>query len=90
MATISSSGTWTALTGLTGQDTGINTPSINTIDLENLKGIHGVVHEELRQFIQLTADAYALKYWQGACVVEILLKAIMNSEGPTQQNSYTP
>jgi chemotaxis protein CheY-P-specific phosphatase CheC len=90
MATISSSGTWTALTGLTGQDTGINTPSINKLDLEDLKGIHGVVHEELRQFIQLVADAYTLKFWQGACVAEILLKALMNSEGPTQQNSYTP
>ena len=90
MANISSAGTWTALTGLTGQSTGINTPSINNVDLEALKDIHGVVHEELRQFVQLASDAYSLKFWQGAGIVEILLKALLNSEGPTQQNSYTP
>lgn len=89
-ATISSSGTWTALPGLVGQDAKLNVPSINKIDLEGLKGIHGVVHDELRQFIQLAADAYSLKFWQGAAIVEVLLKALMNSEGPTQQNTYTP
>lgn len=89
-ATISSSGTWTTLTGLVGMDARINTPSINKIDLEDLKGIHGVVHEELRQFIQLAADAYSLNFWQGAGIVEVLLKALMNSEGPQQQRSYNP
>ncbi len=88
--TLTSAGTWTALPGLTGMDTRANVPSIDNLDLEDLKGDHGVVHAELRQFIQLTADAYALTYWQAACVVEILLKAMMNSEGPTQQNTYTP
>lgn len=90
MATISSSGTWTALTGLTGQSTGLNTPSVRNIDLDALKDIHGVVHEELRQFVQLAADAYSLTFWQGAGIVEVLLKALMNSEGPQQQRTYTP
>ena len=89
-ATLTSSGTWTTLAGLVGMDTRANVPSVNKLDLEDLKGDHGVVHAELRQFIQLAADAYSLTYWQAACVVEILLKAMMNSEGPTQQNSYTP
>lgn len=89
-ATLSSSGTWTTLAGLTGQNTGINTPSVNNIDLEDLKGVHGVVHDELRQFVQLTADAYSLRFWQAAGVVEVLLRALMNSEGPQQQTTYTP
>lgn len=88
--TITSSGTWTALAGLVGQDARINTPSIKNIDLESLKGIHGVVHNELRQMVQLFADAYGLNHWQGAGLMEVLLKAYMNSEGPTQQRSYTP
>lgn len=88
--TLSSTGTWTALAGLVGMDARANVPSINNIDLEALKSIHGVVHEELRQFVQLAADAYALTFWQAAAIVEILLKALMNSEGPQQQRTYTP
>lgn len=90
MATISDSGTWTSLPGLVAMDARQNVPSINAIDLEGLKGIHGVVHDELRQFVQLMADAYGLKFWQGAGLCEVLLKALMNSEGPQQQTSYTP
>lgn len=83
-------GTWSPIPGMTAENAGLNVPSIRNIDLEGLKGIHGVVHEELRQFIQLVADGYGLKFWQGAGLVEVLLKALMNSEGPTQQNRYTP
>lgn len=90
MATIASSGTWTTLVGLTAQDARLNVPSLQNIDLEDLKSIHGVVHEELRQFIELAAAAYGLKFWQAAGIVDVLLKALMNSEGPQQQRTYTP
>lgn len=89
-ATISASGTFTALAGLTGMDAKINQPNITHIDLEALKTAHGVVLPELHQFIQLVADAYGLLFWQAAGLVDVLLKATMNSEGPTQQNRYTP
>ena len=88
--TISSTGTWTALSGLTATDSRINTPSVNNIDLEALKSIHGVIHPELQQMVQLFADAYSLKFWQAFAVMFTLMKAMANSEGPTQQNTYTP
>lgn len=89
-AVISSLGNWTPLVGLTGQDARINTPSFSNIDLEDLKTIHGVTHPELVNFVQLVADAYNLRFWQAAGVVEVLLKALLNSEGPQQQRSFTP
>jgi len=90
-ATITATGTWTAITGLRGQDARINQPSISDIDLEDLKNdARGVILPELQSFIQAAADGYSLRHWQAAGLIEVLLKAYMNSEGPTQQNRYTP
>lgn len=90
MATISSIGTFTTIPGLVGRSNGNRSASLDKIDMEGLKGVHGVVHDELRQFVQLVADAYALTFWEAAGLVGVLYKALMNSEGPTQQTSYTP
>ena len=89
-ATISSSGTWTALPGLVAMDARANVPSFNKLDLEDLKSRDGVVQDELRQFVQLAADAYGVNFWVAAGVVEILLKALMNSDAAAGLSTYTP
>lgn len=89
-ATLTSTGTWTSLAGATAMDAKQNVPSVNKLDLEALKSNRGVVLPELDQFVAAAAAGWGLTYWQAAGVVEVFLKALMNSEGPTQQTTYTP
>lgn len=91
-ATITAIGTWTSIAGATGQDAKLNVPSINKMDFEALKGssLFGVVLPELRDFITAAQVGWGLNFWQAAGLMEVFMRALMNSQGPTQQTSYTP
>jgi len=89
-ATITATGTWTSLAGAMGQDTKLNVPSIDHIDLEAQKTIYGVILPELQGFIEAAAIGWGLTFWQAAGLLEVYFKALMNAEGPTVQSSYTP
>ena len=88
MATISSSGTWTALSHL-GRDFGTsqmaktnpNVPVDDYMNFESLKDANGrgVILPELQTFVQLAADGYAIGHWQAASLLFTLLKAYLNS-----------
>ena len=60
-----------------------NEPDIQDYNLDALKTMDGVTLDELRQFIQLIATAYGLNYWQGASLVQTLLRAHMQTDRTT-------
>jgi hypothetical protein len=95
-ATISSSGTFTNLSTVldAARSNAIgNEPRLEGakdlfagglgINLEVLKTMEGVQLDELRQFIQLVANAYGLLFWPAAHLVYILLKAYIQTKSDT-------
>ena len=79
-ATLSSTGTWSTITGLdtaAAAKTQQNVPAIGGLNFESLKVAtgEGTIWSELDQFIQLVADGYAIGFWPAAQLVDIRLRA---------------
>src|SRR5947207_3299389 len=80
-ATISSTGTFSTITGLdvTKSNATGNHPNAIGLNFESLKNAEGVQFDELRQFIQLVATAYGLSFWPAAGLVSFFLRALFAS-----------
>lgn len=91
-AAITSAGTWTLITGLT--TTGMsskfaNNPRAEGLNFEGLKTADGVILDEIRQFIQLAADAYGISHWAAADLISVLMRAYRSSATPRQLGGAT-
>lgn len=90
MATITATGTWTAITGMStgtsgqGGLPGLNRPMALGINLESLKTADGVILPELQQFIAAFAAGYSINHWAAADWIELLLRAYRASATPMQ------
>ncbi len=91
-ATLTSTGTFTDLSGVistarrstapgggySSKDRG-NEPDIENWNLDSLKTLDGVRLSELDQFVTLVAQAYNLHFWQAATLVQVFMRALMQS-----------
>lgn len=96
MATISATGTWTALPAvfdatrskMIGNEPRIEgekgiAPGGLGMNLEVLKTMEGVEFPELNQFIDLFATQYGLLHWQAAAMIGFLMRAKMATKSDT-------
>lgn len=85
-ATLTSSGTWTALASSTTEAgrTKPNLPNLPAISASDL----GTIPDEVRQIVQLVSDGYTLGHWPAAVLLRTWLTAYINKETP-KVSGYT-
>lgn len=77
-ATLSSTGTWTALTTPMPSRTTPNDPAIANISLTDF----ATPISEVGQIVKLVADGYNTDYWAAAAFLRAQLTSLMNGQVP--------